>query len=55
MYRIYLTNFGWFTDQKYDSLVEAIQAAREAHFEASIHFNETLVATWSPIGGVKYV
>lgn len=51
MYRVHLTNFGWFRAEFKASLEQALAYAREGGFEAGIYRGDRLVATWSPIGG----
>lgn len=54
MFKIYLTNFGYFTGASHATLEAAIAACKAACFEVQVYdSNDELVATWSPIGGTR--
>ena len=54
MYRLWLTNFGWFTDHSFDTLEQAIAGAKTVGFEVSIYQGATLAASYSPLYGLKH-
>lgn len=52
-YRIYFTNFQYFSYNEAPTLDEAIKAARSAGFQSSIYSPDNeIVASYCPIGGV---
>lgn len=53
MFRIWLTNFQYFLDFAADTLDAAIEKAKTTSFECSIYEGDNLVASWSPIGGLR--
>jgi hypothetical protein len=53
MYRIWLTNHNYFLDFTTDSYDEAIAKAKSVGFEVGVYRGKTLVAAYSPIGGLK--
>lgn len=60
MFRVYFTNFGWFSESTGTTLQEAIEIARKAGFEAIIvqdtEFIKGLqVATWSILSGTRMI
>ena len=59
MFTVYLTNFGYPLTPSFNTLEEAIAAARKACFEAGIirldDNGKTLVATFSPISGIRFI
>lgn len=53
IYQTSLVNFGYDVYMG-DSLHEALEAAKKAGFEAAILLDGRTVATYSPIGGIKF-
>lgn len=51
MFRIYLTNMGYFMKRQFATLDEAFMRARQVCFECSIWRDKELVGTWSPLRG----
>lgn len=52
MYRLYLTNFGYFTPDSFSSLDAAVTGAKKIGFEVTIYRDSDIVASWSVIGGL---
>ena len=52
MYRVYLTNHGYFYQNEFASIIDALEWARGTCFVVSIWIGKEIVATWSPITGV---
>lgn len=55
MYKIFLTNFGYFSQREFGSLLEAREGAKKLCFECSIIKDDQVVATFSPLGGFQVV
>jgi hypothetical protein len=55
MYKVYFTNFGYFSADTFATLDAAIAKAKSVCFECSIVQNNETVATWSSIGGLRMV
>lgn len=53
MFRVYFTNFQYYSQNEGKTLEEAIQIAKQAGFDACIVQNGNIVATWSILGGTK--
>jgi hypothetical protein len=55
MYKIYLSNFGYFKECVYSDIKSAINACKIIGFECSIHdiTNNYIVASYSPISGFR--
>jgi hypothetical protein len=54
-YRVFLTNFGWFVEDSFPTFDEALAKAKSTGFETTIHLGDTIVAKYSPLGGLlKY-
>jgi hypothetical protein len=53
-YRNFMINFGWYANDEHTNLNEAIEAARKTGFEVRIDKDQTPVASWSVIGGLRY-
>lgn len=53
MFRVYFTNFQYYSQSTGTTLQEAIEIARKAGFEACIAHNEEIVATWSILSGTR--
>lgn len=58
-YRVHFSNMGYWKDEDFYSLDAAVHAAKRACFECLIWEQDrnahTLVAAWSPIGGLRLV
>jgi hypothetical protein len=54
MIRVFFSNFGHFAEPDFDSVYSAIAYAKSNGFDASIHKNGSIVATWSLFSGVKW-
>lgn len=55
MFTVYLTNFGYSLEGRFADLEAALVAVRKTCFEAMIFDGPRHVASWSPIGGTRYV
>jgi hypothetical protein len=53
LYRIYLTNFGYFLDYSADTLEAAIARAKTVGFEVQVYRGSHQVASYSPLGGLR--
>lgn len=54
MFRVFLINFGWFLNTAQPTLDAAIAYAKRSGFEATIYNpHDAMVASWSPIGGLR--
>lgn len=54
MYSVFLTNFGYSTEARPETLDDAIVEAQRTGFECRIEDNQgRLIATYSPINGVR--
>lgn len=51
MYKIYLTNHGYFTQNEFATFQDALDFVKKTCFEVSIYHDGEMVATWSPISG----
>lgn len=54
MFTIWFTNFGYAPPKTWNSFYEAVAAAREYCFECSISEAGTMIASWSPISGLRH-
>jgi hypothetical protein len=52
-YRIYFTNFGYYSQDEFDSLELAQVYARSKSFQSQIVFDGVTVMTWCPISGFR--
>lgn len=55
MYKVYLSNHGYFAGQHFGTFQEALTWVKGTCFESSIWHDEEVVATWSPISGTTMV
>lgn len=54
MFRIFMTNFGYWRDETFETLREALDFGKSKGFEFSVaNPIGDLVASWSPIGGIR--
>lgn len=62
MFKIHFTNFGYWSDRRFATLDEAIAFSRSRCFEVGIYEDHApnrvsahgpLVASWSPLGGLR--
>lgn len=53
MYRIYLTNHGYFVTDSFDTLSDAIKWAKQHSFQVSVHESGEIAASWCPINGTQ--
>jgi hypothetical protein len=54
-YRIYWTNFGYYSQDEFTTLAEAIAYGKSKCFEFQISHDCNVVASWSPIGGLRTI
>lgn len=50
---IFFTNFGYGPSQSFYSVQSAVEYGRSKGFEFSVWFGDDLLASWSPIGGLR--
>jgi len=55
MFTVRFINFGYNASETPATLEEALAISKKACFETAIYQGETLVASWSPIGGTRRV
>jgi hypothetical protein len=56
MYRVFFSNLGWFCQTSCDTFQRAVNLAKARGFEATIYNPQgMMVASWSPIGGLREV
>jgi hypothetical protein len=53
MFRVFYSNFGYFSHGEFLTFDLAVAQARKAGFQSSIYYGETLVGAWCPIAGSK--
>lgn len=53
MYRIFLTNFGYYLQDEFKSLEAAKERVKKASFEAMIEYNGEVAYSWSVFGGFR--
>lgn len=53
-YRIYFINFGWYSQGRYTTFNQALEATRGYCFDARIELGQMICATWDYFGGLKY-
>jgi hypothetical protein len=51
MFRIHMTNFGYFLEATFDNLEAALNHGRSNGFEFSVWRKTEMAPRWSPIGG----
>jgi hypothetical protein len=56
---VYFTNHGYYSEQKFERLSDAIAYGKGLHFEFAVHYRKPdgtfeLVASWGPIRGLKH-
>lgn len=54
MFRVYYTNFHYFSQNEFSTIEEAFAHARKVHFESAIYKGDELVGSWGPFSGRKY-
>lgn len=52
MYKIFLTNHGYYAHVEFDKFEDAVTWAREHSFQVMICQNDLRAATWCPINGL---
>lgn len=52
MYRILWTNFGYFAQQQFDSLEDAVEYGKSKCFEFQVYYNRDLIGWWTVFGGL---
>jgi hypothetical protein len=55
MTRIYWTNHSRYSDRKFVHFWDALTHAKSVGFEARLDVDGKAVASWSPIGGLRYL
>jgi len=55
MWKVFFTNFGWFSARESETVERAVRVARDAGFQCQIYSPQgQVVATWCPIGGLRW-
>jgi hypothetical protein len=60
MFRVYFTNHGYYADRRFSTFEEAVAYGKNVHFEFQVRHqgimrdDNYLIATWSPIGGLRH-
>lgn len=54
MYRIFLTNFGWYIDAEYTDFDSALSKAKSVSFDCQITLNGETVASCGTISGLRF-
>ena len=54
MYRIFMTNFGYYIDDEYANFDSALSKARSVSFDCQITFNGEMVASCGTISGLRF-
>lgn len=55
MYSVYYCNCGYFAQDNFNTLVEAIDYAKKKHFECTIYEKQKIVGIWTPFGGFRRI
>ena len=55
MYRVYFTNFDYYSQDEFSSLDEAVNYGSKCFFEFRIEKNTEIVAFWSVFDGLKII
>jgi hypothetical protein len=55
MYTVHFTNFGYRSSKEFDSVDEAVQFGKDKGFEFNVQNGSLVVASWSPIGGLRFI
>ena len=53
MFRVFLTNFGYYVDGEFNTLDEAKVRGRKTGFEFTVYRADDLVGSWSIFGGYQ--
>lgn len=54
MFRVFYSNFGYFSGSEFETLEEAFAHARKTGFQSTIYKDfDTLVGSWCPLAGEK--
>jgi hypothetical protein len=53
MFKVYFSNFGYFSDRIFETFEGALAYAKSVHFECSIHSGDAIAASWSPLYGLR--
>lgn len=51
MYKVYWTNFGYYSQEEFTTLDAARNYGKSKCFEHSVHFNGEMVGYWTVFGG----
>lgn len=54
MFRVYYINHDYFAAQEFDTLTHAVAYGKSKCFDFSVYNGDTLVASWSVFGGVRF-
>jgi hypothetical protein len=62
LYRVYFTNFGYYSQEKFNTLDSALEYGKSKCFEFQVTHEladgwecRRVVASWSPIGGLRTI
>lgn len=53
MFQVFFTNFSYFSQETFTSFDEALTYGKSKCFEFSIHHNREVLASWSPLYGLR--
>lgn len=55
-YRIYLINFGWYSQHEFNNFEDALNKAKDMSYESRIEYgnSDMFCASWSPVSGTQY-
>jgi hypothetical protein len=53
MIRVFWTNHGYYSQEEFTNLDDAVAYVRTKCFEAAFHQDDRVLAGWSPIGGLR--
>ena len=51
--RIFWTNHGYYSQEEFTSIDDAVAYVRTKCFEAAFHQGDNVLAAWSPISGLR--
>ncbi len=53
-YRVFWTNFGYYSQEEFSTLAEALDYIRSKSFEGAVHKGGEVLAARSTFGGTRY-
>ena len=52
-YRVFWTNHGYYSQEEFDTLADAIAYGKHQCFEFSVHQGDKMHVAWGPISGLR--